>query len=108
MNRPVIKTGVLDEFKENIIFENEKNRAFKNNNEFKESINKKYKYTPSSNLYRKIINYQIKKFGKSLDSEVCIPTHEEKIKSNSRANQRRYNRLKGWQCDKKLKEVKNK
>lgn len=103
MNRPVIKTGVLDEFKENIIFENEKNRAFKSSEEFKEIVNEKYKYAASSNLYRRIINYQIKKFGNSLNSEVYYPTHEDKIKSNDNANKRRYARLKGWKRDEQVK-----
>ena len=95
MNKPVMKAGVLDEFKENIIFENEKNVGFKSVTEFKENVYKKYKYAASSNLYRKIVNYQVKTFGKNLDGEFILSTHEEKIKSNSRANQRRYARLRG-------------
>lgn len=101
MIKPVIKTGGLVNFKEHIIFENEKNMAFKGIEEFKRIIYKKYKYIATSNLYRKIINYQVKNFGKSLNNEIDLPTHEEKIRLNALANKRRYGRLKGWKCDEK-------
>ena len=57
-----------DEFIDNIIFEKEKDIPIKNATCFYFKIKNTYKVYPSnrSDLYRRIINYQINKYGHSL------------------------------------------
>lgn len=62
MNRPVLKTGGLVDFKQNLIFEEYKDRAIHNRNELNKEVIKKFGCEVSSELYRKITNYQIKKY----------------------------------------------
>ena len=45
----------------------QKDRSFKNSQEFKKEIKSNYGLMPSSDLYRKIINYQIRTYGKQLE-----------------------------------------
>lgn len=59
-------SGGLVDFKENIVFEEYKDKVLKNANSFKYKVLKKYGFKPSTNLYKKIVNYQIEKYGKSL------------------------------------------
>lgn len=54
------------DFKEQAIYEFEKDKAFSGANEFRTRIKEKYGFVPNSNLYRRIINYQIKKYGEPL------------------------------------------
>lgn len=61
----ILKGGLVD-FKEKIIFEEYKDKAFENSSSFKKEIKDKYNYIASSDLYTRIINYQIKKYGGSL------------------------------------------
>lgn len=51
------------DFKEQATYEFEKDSAFSGAREFRIKINDKYGFIPSSDLYRRIINYQIKKYG---------------------------------------------
>ena len=64
--KPLTKGGGLVDFKENIIFEEYKDKILKSSLEFKKEIKKKYNIIVSSDLYTKIINYQIKEYGGSL------------------------------------------
>ena len=61
----IFKGGLVD-FKEKIIFEEYKDKAFENSSAFKKEIKDKYNYIASSDLYTRIINYQIKKYGRSI------------------------------------------
>lgn len=54
------------EFKEQTIFEFEKDNSFTGSREFKRKIKDKYGLLPSSELYRRITNYQIRKYGEPL------------------------------------------
>ena len=56
------------EFIEKIIFENEKNTPFRNIRVFYAILHNKYKLKGyHTDLYRKIINYQVDKYGHSLN-----------------------------------------
>lgn len=70
--KPLTKSGGLVDFKENLIFETYKNRSLQNAGKFKKEIEKKYGLKPSFNLYKKIINYQIKTYGYSLEKDSGI------------------------------------
>lgn len=93
--KPLEKSGGLVDFKEKIIFENEKDSPFKSIKEFRAKIFQKYKYTTSSNLYREIINYQILKYGRSLVNDVIFMTKEDRIRLCDNNKKRRYMRRKG-------------
>lgn len=66
MSRPVEKTGGLVDFKENIVFEEFKDKHMNGINHLKKEVTKRYGFVPSSALYRKIVNYQIEKYGAPL------------------------------------------
>lgn len=63
------KSGGLVDFKENIIFEKCKDDEVGSSRLFKAKCKKKYGFEPSNDLYRKIVNYQIKTYGHSLAFE---------------------------------------
>ena len=73
------------EFIENIIFENEKDNAFGNSNYFYKKLNVRYNIRATakdySELYKRIINYQIKKYGRSLNPRERMYTLEDGIKA---------------------------
>lgn len=54
------------DFKEQAIYEFEKDNSFSGAREFRFKIKNKYGIIPSSNLYRRITNYQINKYGEPL------------------------------------------
>ena len=58
----------MDNFKINVVFEIEKERAFKNTENFKEKCKDKYSLNDKecTEIYRKIINHQVKNYGGSL------------------------------------------
>ena len=58
--------GLVDK----LIYEAYKDRAVNGMNYFKKKIKSDYGIIPSSDLYRKIINYQIKKYGKQLNVDL--------------------------------------
>lgn len=61
------------ELVDNLIFEVYKDKIIINASRFREQVQKDYGFIPSSDLYRKIINYQINKYGTQLDEHV-LPT----------------------------------
>lgn len=62
---------------------------------FKKEVMKKFgiDLRQASDLFAKITNYQIERFGRKLDNFYQIPTPEENIQTGNRANQRKYRRL---------------
>lgn len=58
------------ELVDNLIYEAYKDKILVNGERFKENIKRDYGFVPSSALYRKIINYQIKKYGNQLDEYI--------------------------------------
>lgn len=58
-----------DDFIKRMIFENEKDTAFRSSGYFYKTIQEKYHIFSRcySDVYIKIINYQIKKYGQALD-----------------------------------------
>lgn len=50
-------------FKEDCIFEELKDKSFQNAKDFKERLVKKYKNVNVQNIYLRVANYQIKKYG---------------------------------------------
>lgn len=56
----------LELFKEQFIFNKYKDKKIKNKEKLTKEVKEKYGITLSSNLYTKIVNYQIKKYGKTL------------------------------------------
>lgn len=72
MSTPVNRTGELVDSRENLIFEAYKNKAFDGSKKFKTEVKNNYGFEPSSDLYRKIVNYQVKKYGHSLSGSKVI------------------------------------
>ena len=58
----------VDKFKENLLFEEYKDTPLRSAKGLFNDIKKKYDYDSSSDLYKKIVNYQIKKYGDVLKS----------------------------------------
>lgn len=54
--------GLVDK----MIFEIYKDKVINSSSYFKKKVKSDYGYIPSSDLYREIINYQVKKYGKQL------------------------------------------
>ncbi len=95
--------GGLVDFKESIIFENEKDLPVINTDEFKLKCLKKYKYKcKTSDLPRKIINYQVKTYGKTLTlDDWSGKTKEDMKRVNHVRNMARYSKLEGRKSDEK-------
>lgn len=66
--KPLTNGGVLVDKREQLIYEAYKNKPLANSESFKKEIRKNYGFIPSTELYKKIINYQVKNFGKTLDN----------------------------------------
>lgn len=84
--KPLEKSGGLVDFKENIIFENEKDTAFASVKQFRYKVYKEYKYRATSSLYRKVVNYQIETYGRTLHERVegltkqqCLQTKKHRM-----------------------------
>lgn len=75
---------------EKLIFEAYKDKYIYNAKKFKKSIKSDYGFEPSSDLYRNIINYQIKKYGKQLSLD--IRTYEINFKKYGN-NKKRKNQI---------------
>ena len=77
-----------------IIFNIYKDRVIKSK-EFKAEIIDKFEVTKreATDLYARIINYQIKKYGNRLENHLEIPTKEEANRISVNAKQRKYSRL---------------
>lgn len=80
--------------KEGYVFEIYKNRQLNNSIEFVREV-EKFKIENPNELYRKIVNYQIKKFGSSLNSKEKKYFKEEQIQRSKNAYSRKYRRRKG-------------
>lgn len=98
MKAPV-NGGDLVDFKERMIFEREKDLAIESSEKFYKKLRDIYKYNGDrkrfSNLYRNIVNYQIKKYGATVSDSDCnygIVTREEKKRSRIRKWARHYSR----------------
>ena len=86
----------MNEFIERFIFENEKDTPFRNGKEFYKLLKDKYKLEMIPNLYTKIVNYQIKKYGVALNNTKLIDDHTKRECLNNcrNARQRKYMRIK--------------
>lgn len=92
--KPLTKSGGLVDFKENIIFQNFKDTAFSSINQFKYLVYKKYHYIAGSDLYRKVVNYQVDTYGTSLNRKDKKFTSEHCNMLANLARNRKYNRRK--------------
>lgn len=82
-----------NEFIERMIYEKEKDTAFNNSYDFCKKIREKYKIDYYlGDLYKRIINYQIDKYGASLQYVVENHSTEELIKLGRNARKRSYGR----------------
>ena len=71
--------------KEKIVFVLYKDKELKSVKKFENTIQKKYGFIPSKELSRKIINYQVKKYGHSLDGGDGIErTKWQRLKNKNR------------------------
>ena len=59
-------SGGLVDFKENLIFEEWKDQPLHSSVWFRDKMKEKYGITKTTDLYAKIVNYQIKKYGTNL------------------------------------------
>lgn len=87
--------GLVDSFKEQVIFEKEKDLALGSSELFYRKLKYEYKLKNRpiafSNLYRKIINYQIDKYGTTISDSDCDygkHTKEERLKISRNIAQR--------------------
>lgn len=55
---------------EKLIFEAFKDKYIRNAEAFRQYIKKEYNYEVSTDLYKKIVNYQVKKYGETLSNRV--------------------------------------
>lgn len=98
--KPLTSSGGLVDFKENYIFELEKNVPQMGISKFAIKCRDKYGYKESvSNLYRKVVNYQVKTYGKTLEHIIEMPDKEECHRRGCYMNKVKYMRLKGRKSD---------
>lgn len=76
----------MDQFKEQVVFELEKETPFQGKREFTFQIYRKYGFKPSSALYRDIVNYQISNYGRTFN---CTKTRDYVYHFSSRNLRRR-------------------
>lgn len=73
--KPLVNSGDLVDFKERIIFEREKDIAIESSDKFYKKLRDVYAYENDrkslSILYRKIVNYQLNKYGAMLSDSDC-------------------------------------
>ena len=74
-------------FKEEYLFNKYKDEHFNNSGDFKKRI-REYKEVDASELYKRIINYQVKKYGGGLTGDLSTHVPIEVLKRRSK--QRRY------------------
>lgn len=82
-----------NDFIENVIFENEKDTSFINSRDFKVKVSYKYKTKVSSDLYYRIIRYQVNKYGEGLNGRYNV-TKDELLKAYHYKRSRKYARKK--------------
>lgn len=80
--------------KEKILFEIYKDSSEINSKEFRDRLRNKHKDINFSDVYTKINNYQIKKYGQTLDYRVYKLGREDYIRLG--ANIRKSRKSKGW------------
>ena len=75
----------------NVLFEIYKDKCLVNAETFKKEMRTKYKLNDKqqSELYTKIVNYQVKKYGQTLDGQFVLPKDINKIE-NTRKSRRAY------------------
>ena len=84
----------INEFKLEFYFNLYKDKPLKNRDEFRKNFKKvhgNFLYLPE--LIVRIENYQIKKYGETLDNFVYIPNRNERRKNNYRVNAEQKRRL---------------
>ena len=84
----------INEFKLEFYFNLYKDKPLKSRDEFRKNFKKahgKFLYLPE--LIFKIENYQIKKYGETLNNFVYIPNRNERRKNNYRVNAEQKRRL---------------
>ena len=84
----------INEFKLEFYFNLYKDKPLKSRDEFRKNIKKahgNFLYLPE--LIVRIENYQIKKYGETLDNFVYIPNRNERRKNNYRVNAEQKRRL---------------
>lgn len=85
----------MDSFNKELIYELEKDNPYNNSKEFRTKITKKYGTIDNlTNLYAKIRNYQIDKYGKTLNRKWAKRTYNDLLKWAQDARKRKYNRTK--------------
>lgn len=91
---------------EQLIYEAYKDKYIRSSEAFKQLIKKNYGYEVTSDLYRKIINYQVEKYGISLSN---LGTREyDKYFSQRESNRRFWKRKKDafrTKCIRRLQEI---
>jgi hypothetical protein len=97
--KPLEKGGGLVDKREQLIFEAYKNRAVPSSRFFRIRIIREYGFEPSSDLYRTLVNYQVKKYGKKLDMAKKPMSKEEAKKRANYMRQIRYKRRQGRKSD---------
>ena len=84
------------EFIEKIIFENEKHTPFKNISKFYDLLHRKYKLKGyHTDLYRRIINFQIDFYGHSLNNISDYNTHDRMVLATRSRHRKYYRRNRG-------------
>lgn len=87
---------MMTNFIENMIFENEKEKVFLNSRYFYKMLIEKYKisnYLSYSEVYKRICNYQIMKYGERVGTRIGWMTKEECYKLSNNAFKRKKQRL---------------
>lgn len=97
--QPLDYSGDLVDFKLRMIFEREKDLAIESSEKFYKKLRDIYKYNGDrkrfSNLYRNIVNYQIKRYGATVSDSDCnygIVSRYEREKERVRKWARHYSK----------------
>ena len=78
---------------EELLFHQYKDQPLTSAKKFKNDITKNFEYVNCSDLYRRIVNYQIEKYGCALNVRTYEENRrEECIRASIQAKQRRYSR----------------
>lgn len=84
----------MNDFKLNFFFMIHKDKPLPNRDEFRRTFTKKYgKFQYLEELIRMIEKYQFKKYGATLNNFVEVRTHEERRYLQTKANARKWARL---------------
>lgn len=83
---------MVQDYKMNFIYEIEKNKITQGSKKFKNRILSQYGYEDDGELYRKVVNYQVQKYGSTLVHRVELPNREMKEKIKHKVRNRNYYR----------------